>query len=85
MNKYKTVKELVSYLKKQDIVNKFVVFAEKNGLKRRNLLIKKSSNLLNDYLLSNIVDDILGIEASIIFVNDTDPAIEQALQHLKQQ
>lgn len=85
LNKFKTVKELVSYLKKQDIVNKFVVFAEKNGLKRRNLLIKKSSNLLNDYLLSNIVDDILGIEASIIFVNDTDPAIEQALQHLKQQ
>jgi carboxyl-terminal processing protease len=83
LNKFKTVKELVTFLKKQDIVNKFVVFAEKNGLKRRNLLIKKSNSLLYDYLLSNIIDDILGIEASIIFVNETDPAMEQALQHLK--
>ena len=85
IEKCKTLSDLTRFLKKQDIINKFASFAEQNGLKRRNLLIKKSQNLLKAHLYTYIIDDIMGTEAATIFANETDPTMQKALEVLSAQ
>ena len=41
LNEYKTMKDLEKYLLKQNMVEKFASYAEKNGLKRRNVMIQR--------------------------------------------
>lgn len=48
---YSTSRELEKYLKKQNIVDKFATYADKNGLKRRNLMIQKSYKLLERFVV----------------------------------
>lgn len=43
-------------LDKNDIVEQFASYANKRGLKRRNLMIKSSRKLLREYIGSNIID-----------------------------
>ena len=69
----------IDFLKKQNIVEKFASFAEKNGLKRRNLMIRKSHALFEQYLLNNIISDQLGISAAVQYINRTDPAVLKAV------
>ena len=47
--------ELADYLDSQDMVEKFASYADKRGLKRRNLLIKKSHKLLDRVIDSRII------------------------------
>ena len=53
------MKPLANYLEHQNLVGDFVNFAEKNGLRRRNLMIMRSHSLLQDYLNSRIIYNIL--------------------------
>ena len=50
LNEYSTMEELANYLKKQNLVDKFATYAEKNGLKRRNLMIQRSHKLLERFV-----------------------------------
>ena len=47
LNNFKEMMEIADYLDSQDMVEKFVRYDDKHGLKRRNLLIKKSHKLLD--------------------------------------
>lgn len=76
--------DMEKYLKKQRLVEKFVNYAENNGLKRRNLLIRKSYSLLQSTLFSYILDDFLGTEARLKFNNETDPNILKSIQIFKE-
>jgi carboxyl-terminal processing protease len=46
LSNYSTTSQLADYLKHQNIVDRFATYAEKNGLKRRNLMIQRSHHLL---------------------------------------
>lgn len=83
LNNYKQMDALVNYLRKQDIVEKFVVYADKHGLKRRNLMIQKSHALLERYLISRIIYNILDEEAWNEYINLFDHVIEEALKVFK--
>ncbi len=74
------VHEMERYLKGQNTVEKFVVFADKNGLKRRNLMIKKSWKLLERYVNSRIIYNILNEQAWMEYLNQDDPAIMETLR-----
>ena len=76
----KTVKEMENYLKKQNIVDKFATYADKNGLKRRNLMIQKSYKLLERFLISRIIYNIQNEQAWTEYLNQDDPAIKEALR-----
>ena len=76
----KTVKEMESYLKKQNVVDKFATYAEKNGLKRRNLMIQKSYKLLERFLVSRIIYNIHSEQAWTEYLNQDDPSIKEALR-----
>ena len=77
---FKTGKALENYLKKQNIVDKFATFADKNGLKRRNLMIQKSYKLLERFLYSRIIYNMLDEQAWTEYLNQDDPAIIQTLR-----
>lgn len=71
--------EITTYLNRQNVVEQFARFAEKNGLKRRNLMLQKSTKLFKDYLYNYIVGDILDTEGAIMYANLNDPAVLKAL------
>ena len=80
MKEFKTGKALEAYLKKQNTVDKFATFADKNGLKRRNLMIQKSHKLLERYINSRIIYNMLNEQAWTEYLNQDDPAIIQTLR-----
>ena len=83
LSKYVDVKSMVQYLKKQNIVDKFASYAEKLGLKRRNLMIQKSHRLLETFLQSRIIYSVLDEQQWIEYLNAEDPAIEETLRLFK--
>ena len=77
------VKEMETYLKRQNIVEQFASFADKNGLKRRNLMIQKSHKLLERFLISRIIYNIHSEQAWTEYLNQDDPAIKETLRIFK--
>lgn len=76
----KEVKEMEDYLKQQNTLEKFVVFADKNGLKRRNLMIHKSRKLLERFVYSRIIYNMMSEQAWTEYLNSDDPAVEETLR-----
>ena len=85
LNEYKTMQEMASYLKKLNTVELFASFAEKNGLKRRNLMIQKSHKLLERYINSRIIYNMLNEDAWMEYLNQDDPAIMETLKVFRSQ
>ena len=75
---------LEKYLKRQNIVEKFVSYADRQGLKRRNLLIQRSYRLLERALISRLIYNVLDEQAWIEFLNVDDPAIKETLKLFKE-
>ena len=80
LSNYKTKRELLAYLKKLNTVELFAQYAEKNGLKRRNLMIQKSHALLERYINSRLIYNVLDEQAWTEYLNDDDPAIKETLR-----
>ncbi len=80
MKDFKSASGLEHYLKRQNTVEKFVTWADKNGLKRRNLMIQKSYKLLERYINSRIIYNMLDEEAWTEYLNQDDPAILETLK-----
>jgi len=83
LSKYDTYESLVKYLTKQNIVEKFANYANKKGLKRRNLMLQKSMKLFERALYGNIVYIMLDDEEYAKFVNESDPTVLKAVDLLK--
>ena len=83
LSKMQSYKEMALYLKKQNIVEKFATYANEHGLKRRNLMIQRSHHLLERYLVSRIIYNILDESAWTQYLNQDDKAIEAALNAFK--
>ena len=71
---------LSKYLDKQKLPEKFATFGAENGLKRRNLMLRKSYNLFNSFITAFIMDDFYGEEQKIMYTNLTDPCMLKAQQ-----
>ena len=80
LSSFSDVWDMEKYLKGQNTVEKFVVFADKNGLKRRNLMIQKSYKLLERFVNSRIIYNILNDQAWTEYLNRDDPAIIETLR-----
>jgi carboxyl-terminal processing protease len=83
LQKYKTAEELLKYLKKQNILEKFAQFAESKGLKRRNILMYQSKELFNRNLYGNIIYNMLNMEEYLKFLNQSDATVLKALEVLE--
>lgn len=83
LSEFKTEKDLEKYLLKQNTVEKFANYAEKKGLKRRNLMIQRSHKLLERYINSRIIYNMMSEQAWIEYLNEDDPAIKETLRVFK--
>lgn len=83
LNNYKEMAALSKYLVGQNTVEKFATYADKNGLKRRNLMIRKSHKLLERYINSRIIYNMLDEEAWTEYINYDDPVIAATLRVFK--
>lgn len=83
LQEYSTTDKMEAYLKKQNLLEKFVSYAEKKGLKRRNILIYKSQKLLDEALYGNIIYNMLGMEAYLQYINQSDNTVLKAIEVLE--
>ena len=83
LSKYSGYTELVSYLETQPILDDFVEYATKKGLKRRNNLIAKSKKVLTRSLYSNIIYQIQGMLEHVKYINLEDPTVQKAIEVLE--
>lgn len=83
LKEYDTPQKMEAYLKTQNLLEKFAVYAEKKGLKRRNILMYKSKQLFEESLYGNIIYNMLGMEAYITYSNLTDKTVQKALEVLE--
>ena len=74
---------LSDYLVKQNTVDKFATYADNRGLKRRNLMIQKSHHLLQRYINSRIIYNIMDEDAWVQYLNLDDPVIRAAQKVFK--
>lgn len=72
-------KDLETYLKRQNLVNKFAAYAEKKGQKRRNILIRQSYKRLNNAITGTVINYILGDKASTLYQCQYDKNVKEAL------
>ena len=79
LNTYKDMISLSKYLVSQNTVEQFAAYADHNGLKRRNLMIRKSHKLLERFINSRIIYNMLDDEAWTEYINADDPTIAKAL------
>lgn len=84
LSEFETPDKLESYLKTQNVLDKFATWAEKKGLKRRNLMMLKSKKLFETALYGNIIYNMLGMEAYIQYLNKSDKTVQKALEVLKE-
>lgn len=80
LNNFKEMMELADYLKKQNLVDKFATYANDKGLKRRNLMIRKSHYLLDRFINSRIIYNMLDEQVWLEYVNEDDATIREALK-----
>ncbi len=78
------INEMATYLKHQNIVDRFATYADKNGLRRRNLMIQKSHKLLERFIISRIIYNMMKEEAWMMYLNSDDPAITETLKVMRE-
>lgn len=80
--KLKTVEDICKFVKKKNVVEDFVNYASREGLKRRNLMIQRSYRKLNEFILSSILTDAVDESAAMLYIGKTDPTIMKAVELL---
>ncbi|MCD8282486.1 MAG: S41 family peptidase [Prevotella sp.] len=82
LKNYPTLKELKAYLSRQGLVEEFAAYAEEHGVKRRNVMIRKSYSLLDRYVKSRIIYNMLSESAWTEYVNEDDEVVAKAKEIL---
>ncbi len=71
--------DLLTYAEKHHVVEDFVAYAERMGIRRRNRQIRQVRDLLTRYILFTVVDDALGTTAAEAYSVRHDEAVRRAL------
>ena len=83
LSKFTEMMPLANYLDRQNLVNDFANYAARYGLRRRNLMIMRSHSLLQNYIDSRIIYNILDEQAWIEYLNLSDETVKAALDVFK--
>ncbi|MCE9106644.1 S41 family peptidase [Bacteroides pyogenes] len=85
LNQFDNEESLLKYLSRQGVIEQFIRFAESKGVKRRNILIHKSYQLLERNIYGNIIYNMLGLEAYIRYFNQTDSTVKKGIELLEKE
>ena len=80
---FTTWNAMLEYLKTQPMLDEFVAFAEKKGLKRRYNHIMKSRRLIERSIYANVIYDILGMLEHVKYINTFDVTVLKAVEVLE--
>ena len=80
LNSFDEMRQLDNYLVKQGLVEQFATYADSRGLKRRNLMIQKSYRMLERYINSRIIYNIMDEDAWTEYLNRDDNVIKKAME-----
>ena len=80
LQKYDNVDALAKYLMRQGLLEKFAAYAEKQGLRRRNLLLYRSRARFERDIIGSIISNTRAEEDYLRYYNETDAAVLKALQ-----
>ena len=80
MKAFDSEEALLKYLKKENVMEQFIRYADSKGVKRRNMLIQRSIKKLERNVYGNIIYNMLGKEAYIKYFNETDPTVIEAVK-----
>ncbi|WP_278576473.1 S41 family peptidase [Prevotella histicola] len=83
LSKFTEMMPLANYLDRQNLVNDFANYAARYGLRRRNLMIMRSHSLLQNYIDSRIIYNILDEQAWLEYLNLSDETVKAALNVFK--
>lgn len=83
LNNFHEMMEMADYLVKQNTVDKFATYADGHGLQRRNLMIQRSHHLLERYINSRIIYNMLDEQALNQYLNQDDKCVLKALELFK--
>lgn len=72
--------DIIKFLRRNNVVDKFAYYADKKGLQRRNLMLNKSRKLFEENIFGGIIYSAKDTEAYIRFLNRTDPVVLQAIR-----
>lgn len=72
-----------AYIAQSRLIEGFAQYAAKAGLKRRNLMIARSQELLTRYITTTIVSDVLDESDAAEYANSSDPSVLRAVSILQ--
>ena len=75
--------DLDNYLQGQGLGDQFATFGTHNGLPRRNLMIRRSYHLLDRFISSRVIYNMLDEQALMEYLNQDDPVVEAAIGVIK--
>jgi carboxyl-terminal processing protease len=84
LSNYETWESMLEYLQTQPLLDEFVAFAEKKGLKRRYNHIMRSRRLIERSIYANVIYDILGMLEHVKYINTFDPTVLKAVEVLEE-
>lgn len=79
-DKFENQEELIKYLDRSNLVEDFVRYAEKEGIKRRNILIQKSYKALKRNIYASIIYDVFDMQELIVYMNQDDNEVKKAVE-----
>lgn len=85
LTKFTSASELEAYMEKQDLLQKFLQFAEKEGLKRNEQEIKKSSLIIHTQLKAYIARNILDNEGFYPIIKAIDNTLLKSIELISDQ
>ena len=84
LEKYETASKIEKTLRTNNVLEQFIKYADKNGVKRRNLMIKKSQKLFEQVIYGTIIYNILEMEDYVEYINKDDQTILKAIELFNQ-
>ena len=84
LEKYDTASVIEKNLRTNNVLEQFIKYADKNGVKRRNLMIKKSQKLFEQVIYGTIIYNILEMEDYVEYINKDDQTILKAIELFNQ-
>lgn len=80
INKQETNSDIVKFLEKKNVIDQFATYASQKGLRRRNLMIRKSRKRFEETIYGTIIYNCRDMEAYIEYLNESDPTIMKSLE-----
>ncbi len=80
LQSFKNADEIEKYLRRENVVEEFIRFADTKNVKRRNLMIKKSRHLFERIIYGTIIYYVLDMNDYVRYLNQDDPTVLKAIQ-----